>query len=204
MRVLLSGGIGSGKSAVSRALESRGIVVLDADRAGHEVLEPGGEAFDSVVSRWPEVLVDGRIDRRALGRVVFGNPDTLAELETYTHPAIRARLDRSVASLDSREVVVEMPLPKDFMGPGWLRVVVDSPDAVRIQRLRDRGMDSDEIESRMASQPTRQEWRDIADYVVDNSGDRADLDAEVSALLEWMRSEVAPHATSSKRDVRRR
>ncbi len=205
VRVLLSGGIGSGKSAVSSALRERGVVVLDADQAGHEVLEPGGEAFESVIARWPEVRVDGRVDRRALGRIVFGDPELLAELEKYTHPAIRARLDRQVEALDAREVVVEMPLPKDFMGPGWLRVIVDAPDTVRVHRLRDRGMQLDEIDSRMASQPSAQQWRAIADYVIDNSADRASLDTEVSALLDWMRSQTGePDGTLSDSDVRRK
>lgn len=204
VRVLLSGGIGSGKSSVSRALREHGIPVLDADRVGHDVLEPGGEAFESVTGRWPEILVDGRIDRRRLGRIVFGSADLLAELEGYTHPAMRARLDREVSGLDSREVVVEMPLPKDFMGPGWLRAVVDAPDAMRIERLLQRGMDLDEIETRMASQPSAAEWRRIADYVVDNSADEAHLHHEVSSLVEWMHSIAVSFEGLAEEDARGR
>ncbi len=188
VRVLLSGGIGSGKTSVSRSLRELGIPVLDADQVGHDVLEPDGEAFERVAARWPEIIGDGRVDRRHLGRIVFRNPALLVELEGYTHPAIRSRLDQEVAALCSREVVVEMPLPKDFMGPGWLRAVVDVPDRIRIKRLQERGMELDEIESRMSSQPSAEEWRHIADYVIDNSGDEAHLEEEISAFVQWMHS----------------
>ena len=191
MRILLSGGIGSGKTSVSRALRALGIPVLDADQVGHDVLEPDGEAFSAIARRWPEIIVDGRVDRRGLGRIVFQSPDLLAELEGYTHPAIRSQLNEKVAALCGREVVVEMPLPTDFMGPGWLRIVVDVPDRIRIERLQERGMELDEIESRMSSQPSAQEWRQIADYVVDNSGDETHLQEEISALVQWMRSASA-------------
>jgi len=77
------------------------------------------------------------------------------------------------------------------MGPGWLRIVVDVPDRIRIERLQERGMELDEIESRMSSQPSAQEWRQIADYVVDNSGDETHLQEEISALVQWMRSASA-------------
>lgn len=197
VRVLLSGGIGSGKTSVSRSLRERGIPVLDADQVGHDVLEPRGEAFGPVAARWPEIVVNGRVDRRSLGRIVFQNPALLAELESYTHPAIRSRLDQEVAGLSSPEVVVEMPLPKDFMGPGWLRAVVDVSDPVRIERLQERGMELDEIESRMSSQPSGQEWRRIADYIIDNSGNEDHLEEEISAFVQWMRS-AAGNSTSGQ------
>ena len=137
VRVLLSGGIGSGKSFVSEALRTKGIAVFDADKAGHEVLEPDGEAFEQDPKRWPEVVEDWRINRRALGRIVFGNAQLLAELKSYTHPAIRARLDRQVDALDADIAMVEMPLPKDFMGPAGSEPSSSSPPA----RIRSRSHD---------------------------------------------------------------
>ncbi len=196
VRVLLSGGIGSGKSAVSEALRAKGIAIFDSDKAGHEALEPDGEAFEQVSKRWPEIVEDGRINRRALGRIVFGNPELLAELESYTHPAIRTRLDRQVDALDADIAMVEMPLPKDFMGPGWLRAVVDVPDAIRIDRLLARGMQREEILQRMAAQPSRNEWKAIAHYVLDNSGSLDELDAEIDALIAWMRRLVRREETA--------
>ena len=91
--LVLSGGIGSGKSTVGRRLAERGMAVIDADEVGHRVLEPDGAAFDEVAQRWPEVVSEDSIDRTALGRVVFGDAAQLRELEAITHPAIRAEIE---------------------------------------------------------------------------------------------------------------
>ena len=184
LRLIISGGIGSGKSAVGEELASRGAVVIQADHVGHAVLEPGAEAYAAVAELWPQVLVGGRIDRAALGRIVFTEPAALRRLEAITHPAIRARIAGVVAASDAEIVVVELPIPSDMLGPGWIRVVVDAPTETRRQRLLDRGHAADDIDARMSSQPSREAWLALADEVVDNSGDRAELAAAVDALLE--------------------
>ncbi len=184
--VLLSGGIGAGKSEVGRRLGARGADVIDADRVGHEVLEPGGDAFASVAARWPQVVAAGRIDRAALGRIVFADPAELAALEAMTHPAIAARIAARVASSGRRVVVVELPLTVDLFGPGWVRVVVDAPEHVRRRRLAARGMAPADVDARLAAQPDRDEWLAAADYVVDNSGERDALEDEVDRLWEWL------------------
>ncbi|HSG79140.1 MAG TPA: dephospho-CoA kinase, partial [Acidimicrobiia bacterium] len=93
VRAILSGGIGTGKSTAADVFAALGAEIVSADAMGHGVLESGGEAFDAVAARWPEVVGDdGTIDRRALGRIVFGEPALLAELESMTHPAIRSRI----------------------------------------------------------------------------------------------------------------
>ncbi|MEX1280642.1 MAG: dephospho-CoA kinase [Acidimicrobiia bacterium] len=182
LRVVLTGGIGTGKSTVAALLASAGATVVDADRIGHEVLEPGGTAFEPVTERWPHVVVDGRIDRRALGRIVFGDPDQLAELEALTHPAIRAAALERLADIDGL-AVLEVPIPVRWAPEEWPVVVVDAPDEVRFARLSDRGLDDDEITQRMAAQPARDEWLAMADHVVDNSGGRDVLQREVDRLL---------------------
>ncbi len=182
LRVVLTGGIGTGKSTVATLLATTGATIVDADRIGHEVLEPGGAAFERVTARWPDVVVGGRIDRRALGRIVFGDPDELAELEALTHPAIRAAALERLADVDGL-AVLEVPIPVRWAPEEWPVVVVDAPDEVRVARLADRGMDADEITQRMAAQPSRDEWLAMADHVVDNSGDRAQLQREVDELL---------------------
>lgn len=183
LRIVLTGGIGSGKSTVAERFEAAGAVVVDADRAGHDVLEPDGAAFDAVARRWPEVVSDGRIDRRALGRIVFADADQLAALEAMTHPEIR-RLVRDRLDAVDGPAVLEVPIPVRWVPDDWPVVVVDVPDEVRRRRLRVRGMDDEEISQRMAAQPTRAEWLAMADEVVDNSGDRTALDDQVRALLE--------------------
>ena len=186
-RVVLSGGIGAGKSAVARSIEARGIPVIHADTIGHAVLEPEGEAFHAVCAWWPEVLVDGHIDRFRLARIVFEDPQALRQLESMTHPAIAARIINLVAAEEEADlVVVELPLLLPILGDGWTRVVVDAPLEIRKQRLVGRGMDEADIEARMAAQPSPQEWTDAAEFVIDNSGLPEDLESEVDRLLDWL------------------
>ncbi|NNE96035.1 MAG: dephospho-CoA kinase [Acidimicrobiales bacterium] len=184
-RILLSGGIGAGKSAAARIIAARGYPVIHADKIGHAVLEPEGEAFPAVAARWPEVVVDGMIDRPRLAEIVFDDPAALAELESLTHPAIAARIMNLVErESDAGLVAVELPVLLPILGDGWTRVVVDAPLEVRIQRLRDRGMEDADIEARMAAQPSRGEWRTAADHILKNHGSLRDLEAEVDRLLE--------------------
>lgn len=164
----------------------RGHTLVEADRIGHEVLEPEGAAHAAVVARWPAVVVDGSIDRRALGRIVFADRAQLAELEAITHPAIHREL---VARVEAAEgpVVVEVPIPVPWVPDQWPKIVVDAPDEVRVARLVDRGMDLDEVTQRMAAQPSREEWLALADHVVDNGGTPEDLVAAVDRLVEALR-----------------
>ncbi len=194
LRLILSGGIGSGKSTAARIASELGVHVIDADLVGHSVLASDGEAFEQVAELWPEVVVDGEIDRRALGRIVFSDPSRLEQLQAITHPAITSRIERLVDSSGSEVVLVELPLPDDLLGPGWSRIVVDAPDGVRRQRLLSRGMTDDEIRERMAAQPSRREWIELADHVLDNSGSVGELRAQTEALLARLRegSDQAP------------
>jgi dephospho-CoA kinase len=182
-RALLGGGIGSGKSAAAAVFSELGAVLLSADRAGHAVLEPGSETAARVAERWPEVAVGGRIDRAALAEVVFADPAARAELEAITHPEIGQLLLQAVAAAGAPVVMVEMALPVDLLGPGWRWVVVDAPDELRVSRLLARGMTPEDIARRMAAQPRRGEWLSLADVVVDNGGDLAQLAA--GCRLAW-------------------
>ena len=171
----------------------RGCYVIDADEIGHEVLEPGGEAFERVAAAFPDTLVDGTIDRGLLARDVFADPTRLRLLESLTHPAIRAGIRRDVEACGERVVVVEVPLISDFLGDGWLRVVVDVPTGRRLQRLLDRGLDLEDVRRRIDAQPSRRQWRDAADFLVDNSGDLADLEREVERLWSWLNDQCHVH-----------
>jgi dephospho-CoA kinase len=174
-RVLLGGGIGSGKTSAASILGRLGAAVLSADEAARRVLEEGGPAAAAVLARWPETGSGGRVDRPALARVVFSDPKARAELEALTHPSVWRLLLAEVASEAAPVVVIEVPLLVEPPGAGWMWVVVDAPDEVRAARLRSRGMDPADISRRMSSQVSRKEWLAVAGVVIDNGSDRAHL-----------------------------
>lgn len=188
VRVLLTGGIGAGKSSVGELLRARGALVIDADEVGHRVLAPGGEAFNRVSETWPSVVVDGVIDRRLLADIVFHDPQELQRLEGFTHVAIRQRISGLIEASSEQVVVVEVPLLTDFMGEGWIRVVVDADSKERVERLHRRGMTGDDTNRRLAAQPNRTQWAASADVVIDNTGDLEALAEQVDVLWAGLTS----------------
>jgi dephospho-CoA kinase len=178
-RWLLAGGIGSGKSEVGRLLAASGIRVVDADRMGHRVLEPAGNAFAAVVGRWPEVLRDGVIDRGRLAGIVFADPGQLRELETLTHPHIFGTIQGELEGFEG-VAVVEVPILDT--GLDWPRMVVDAPDEVRLERVLGRGMSSEDARARIASQPSRAQWLASADLVIPNHGTLEELAVTVAEV----------------------
>lgn len=182
-RWVLSGGIGCGKSTVRRLLEDYGFLGIDADSVGHEVLEAAGPAYEEVSQRWPEVVVDGNIDRGALGRIVFDNSEQLNELEAITHPHIFGTILTHLKDWDG-SVVVEIPLLEHGLGEGWKRLIVDCDDGVRLTRLVERGMAPNEAVSRMDAQPRRDEWLAVADLVIPNRDELEDLFLSVAAFVD--------------------
>ncbi len=175
LRLVIGGGIGSGKSQAGGLLAERGFSVLDADRVGHSVLEGDHPVALRVAERWPAAVTGGAIDRRALARIVFHDRDQLAELEAITHPAIRRGIARWARDAGDRPAAVEIPILADLVDDSWLWVVIEAPLELRRKRLRGRGMSEGEIDARLASQPGRGEWLEAADYVVDNVGTREHL-----------------------------
>jgi dephospho-CoA kinase len=196
-RVGLTGGIGSGKSAVTALLRERGAVVVDADVLAREVVEPGTPGFAAVVERFGDGVLDGdgRLDRPALGAVVFADEQARRDLEAIIHPRVRARAAELEAAAGPDAVVVhDVPLLVET-GQAELYdlvVVVDVPVETQIERLAsNRGMSRAEAESRIAAQATREQRRGAADVVIDNSGTLADLADAVDAL--WQR--LAPRGS---------
>lgn len=185
-RVIVMGGIGTGKSTVSQLLGHHGYVVIEADRIGHEVLEPDGAAHDAVAERWPEVVVDGRIDRARLGGIVFSDLAQLRQLEALTHPHIRRAIIERAHEFEN--VAVELPLLPEFLGPGWVSVYVHAEDEVRRRRLSDRGMRTEDIDARMAAQPDRETWLSAADHVIHNDGSLEALARAVSDVVVTLAS----------------
>lgn len=182
---VVTGGIGSGKSTIRRTLNELGAVTIDADEIGHGVLEPGGAAFGTVAERWPSVVREGRIDRAELGRIVFTDASELKDLEAITHPAIASEIARSIAAAGDSIVVVEVSVPKDLVGVGWLHTIVaDLPVEQRRERLIERGMEPAEVDRRMSAQPSRDAWRARGRWIISTAGTRQEVAERVRRLWE--------------------
>ncbi|MFD8596246.1 dephospho-CoA kinase [Kitasatospora sp. NPDC059646] len=192
LRIGLTGGIGAGKSEVSRQLAALGAVIVDSDLIAREVVAPGTPGLAAVAAEFgPGVLLpDGSLDRPALGRIVFGDPARLAALNAIVHPLVRARSAELEAAAGPDAVVVhDVPLlAENGLAPLYdLVVVVDVPDAERLRRLTElRGMPEDEARARMAAQATREDRLAVADLVLDNSGDLEQLTARVRELWQQL------------------
>ena len=190
-RVGLTGGIASGKSTVADELARRGALVIDADRLAREVVDPGTPELAKVAERFPDTVVDGRLDRAKLAAVVFGNPQARRDLERIIHPAVRKRAAELEQSAPPGSVVVHViPLlvetgqESDFD----LCVVVDVDHETQLSRLLARdGMTRAEAEARIGAQATREQRLAAADVVIDNSGSvtqlREQIDDVWSVLL---------------------
>ena len=207
LRVGLTGGIGSGKSTVSAQLASLGAVVVDADAVAREVVEPGTPALAAVIDRFgPEVVApDGRLDRPALGRVVFGDPAALRDLEAITHPAIWARTAELVAAARPDAVVVhDMPLivEKGMGGQYHLVVVVGAAQEVRLRRLVElRGMPEADARLRIAAQATDDQRRAAADVWLDNE---ASTDSLRASVLRLWHERLEPFELNVRHGIRSR
>jgi dephospho-CoA kinase len=193
LRVGLTGGIGSGKSTVSRRLAELGAVVIDSDVLAREVVEPGTPGHAAVVSAFGPGVVgrDGALDRPALARLVFADSNLLAVLNGIVHPLVRARADSIASSApDDAVVVQDVPLLVEtgLADAFDLVVVVDAPEEDRVNRIvQDRAMSAEQVRDRMAVQADRRQRIAAADYVLDNSGARSALLAQVDRLWEDLR-----------------
>jgi dephospho-CoA kinase len=191
----LTGGIGSGKSAVAERLAVRGAVVIDADKLAHEVVEPGRRAFGKVVERFGGAMVapDGSLDRAGLAATVFSDRKALADLEAIIHPEVRAEIATRLASLWGGDDVVVLDIPLLVESGGRDRyglvavIVVDAPVDVALERLMsERKMDRVAAEARIANQASREERLAQADFVISNVGSMEDLDVRVAAAWAWI------------------
>ncbi|MFF3495175.1 dephospho-CoA kinase [Streptomyces sp. NPDC002795] len=174
LKVGLTGGIGAGKSEVSRLLVERGAVLIDADKIAREVVEPGTEGLAAVVEAFGgEVLApDGSLDRPKLGSVVFADADKLATLNKIVHPLVGTRSAELEAAAGPDSVVVhDVPLlAENGLAPLYdLVIVVDAGTGTQLDRLtRLRGMSEEDARARMSAQATREKRLEIADIVIDN------------------------------------
>ncbi len=207
LRVGLTGGIGSGKSTVSAQLASLGAVVVDADAVAREVVEPGTPALAAVADRFGAAVLDrdGGLDRPALGRVVFGDPAALRDLEALTHPAIWARTAQIIDDAGPDAVVVhDMPLlVEKGMGADYhLVVVVGAAEEVRVRRLVDqRGMSEADARARIAAQADDDARRAAADVWLSNE---ATPEALRAVVLRLWHERVEPFELNLRHGIRSR
>jgi dephospho-CoA kinase len=191
----LVGGIGSGKSTAAAILAELGAELINADVVGHEVYEPDKPGFDAIVTEFGTgvVGVDGRIDRKRLGEIVFADAAKLARLNAIVHPLIRAEIERRIARARQanrvRAVVVEAAI---LLEAGW-RSLVDQVWVVSAGReevvgrlAAQRGMAEAETNARMAKQMTDGERRAAADVVIENDGSIDDLRSRLVGLWQTL------------------
>lgn len=188
MNIGLTGGIATGKSTVARMLVARGAALVDADRIAREIVEPGQAPLAQIAERFgPTVLhEDGTLNRRLLGSIVFADPEERKALEAITHPAIRALMRERIAALEAerpdRLVVADIPLLYEsglqHLYEGIMVAYV--PREVQHARLIERdGLAPEEADKRIGAQMDIELKRQMADYVIDNSGTLADTQAQL-------------------------
>ncbi|MCB1646969.1 MAG: dephospho-CoA kinase [Pseudomonadales bacterium] len=181
----LTGGIGSGKTAVSDLFAARGITIADADVASREVVQPGMPALGKIVAHFGEqiLLPDGSMDRAALRSIVFSDPAERKFLESVTVPAIMNRLQEILENSTSPYAILMLS-----SGSGqhpWIRrhLVVDVSEATQLARVTARDQNEEaQVRAIMATQPTRQQRLDYADDVITNEGTLAALEQQVDQL----------------------
>ena len=200
LRVGLTGGIGSGKSEVSRRLAGHGAVLIDADVAARKVVEPGSPGLARVAGAFGDGVLrpDGSLNRERLGEIVFADPGLRAKLNEIVHPLVREWMqeaERAAVQADGAAIVVhDVPLLAESRGKAGFDVVivVDAPPGLQVQRLVSlRGMPEDQARARLAAQASREQRLAVADIVIDNSGSLADLDRRVAEVWAELQRRAA-------------
>lgn len=200
LRVGLTGGIGAGKSEVSRRLAAQGAVVIDADAVAREVVAPGTPGLAEVSAAFgPEVLSpDGSLDRTLLGEVVFADAAARGKLNAIIHPRVAQRMAELEQAAGQGAIVVhDVPLiTENGLASSYdIVVVVDVPPRIQLERLtRHRALTREQAKARIAAQASRDQRLAVAGIVIDNSGSLAELDRQVGEL--W--AELRRHANAPK------
>ena len=188
IKVALTGGIGSGKSAAGDFFEDLGAVVVDADQLAREVIERGTDGFDELVATFgDEILTNGILDRRKLGEIVFADPKARKTLEEIIHPRVAEAFDEIVQESPADSVIVyQIPILVETKGEDRFDYVitVESNLDLRIARLKERGMKSYEIDARLKTQASDEQRAAIADLIFKNDGDLDQLLRQVENVYE--------------------
>jgi len=186
-RIVLTGGIASGKTAVANEFAAFGIPVIDTDQIARDIVEPGSPVLDQIISVFGTPVLDrgGRLDRRRMRELVFASPEARKKLEAITHPAIRAELARRSSNTGSAYQVHAIPLFVEGGAKGnYDRVlVVDCPEQLQLQRLMERdGVTDEQARQSLAAQATREQRLGVANDVIVNDSTLDTLRAQVLPL----------------------
>jgi dephospho-CoA kinase len=184
--VALTGGIGSGKTTVGNLFASLGAKVIDSDQIAREILDRGSEGFDMVVATFGDgVLKNGEVDRKTLGEIVFNDSSKRKTLESITHPLIRKRFSELIANMPTDSIVINQ-IPLLFESKGAYKfdyvITVSTPEPLRIERLKKRGISQSEIHKRLEAQATDLERESIADSVISNDASEERLYSQVRSI----------------------
>ncbi len=184
----LTGGIGSGKSAVADLFAQHGVTLVDTDLIAHALSAPGGAAIAPIAAAFgaASIAADGSLDRVAMRRLVFGNAAAKARLEGILHPLIRKESERQCQAATSPYVLWVVPLlveSGNYRRHAQRILVVDCPEALQIERVMARNhMSADEVRAIMATQASRAERLAAADDIIVNDGSLAELAPDVANL----------------------
>lgn len=186
LKIGLTGGIGCGKSTVADLFAAKGVPVLDADVISRELVEPGQPALQAIVQRFGEgLLVDGRLDRTLLRRLIFARPEARRWLESLLHPLVYETMARRVAALYGPYCLLVVPLLLETGQRGFVDrlLVVDCPPHVQRRRVKARdGSDDAEVDRILAAQMSREERLAAADDLIENSADLDFLSSQIDSL----------------------
>ncbi|MEZ4412218.1 MAG: dephospho-CoA kinase [Gemmatimonadales bacterium] len=200
MIVALTGNIAAGKSTVVALFKEWGAGIVDADQVVRDLQRPGTEVFQQIVKRFgKEILTpEGEIDRPALRRLILADTHARSDLNAIVHPAVRAQRDTLVAAAraaGARIIVADIPLLFEAADPAEFDavVLVDAPEAIRLHRLVTmRGLPLEDAERLMAAQLPSVSKRPLSQFVIDNDGDRAQLERRTRDV--WLALEARADA----------
>lgn len=194
LRVGLTGGIASGKSTVRELLAQLGCHTIDADKLVAQLYEPGRAGHAALVATYGRGILrdDETIDRVKLADIAFANAGEAKKLNALIHPIVITATEELLQQIDDGIAVVEATLMIESGGRQRYDklVIVDVGPAVQIERGIARGLTREEVERRIANQIPREERLRHADYVIDNSGDRAQLEAETGRVHNLLRADL--------------
>jgi dephospho-CoA kinase len=186
--VVLTGGIASGKTAVSDFFARRGVPIIDTDVIAHEIVEPGQPALQQIRNEFGQEFIDGdgRLDRRKMRNAIFSNPELKQKLEEILHPAISTEASRRIARLEEKWCILVVPLLVESGLFPWIDrvLVVDAKKSVQIERVmaRDR-INRQQAQSILDAQASRQQRLSLADDIIENNGTLTQLEAAVDQLF---------------------